>query len=106
MMKPIFSALLAASLLGACSTPQPEHFYTLSGGAVIGLHKLDKTDAGHRADFRPAGAGLLLGVGDGLGNRRRERRQQDRETGDPGGAAACQCMHSHGRILPAAGGSG
>ena len=33
MMKAIFSALLAASLLGACSTPQPEHFYTLSGGS-------------------------------------------------------------------------
>jgi len=33
MMKPIFSALLASVLLGACSTPQPEHFYTLSGGA-------------------------------------------------------------------------
>src|SRR5450830_2035404 len=32
MMKPIFAALLATILLGACSTPQPEHFYTLGGG--------------------------------------------------------------------------
>lgn len=32
-MKTILAALGAAVLLGACSTPQPEHFYTLSGGA-------------------------------------------------------------------------
>lgn len=31
-MKTIFAMLAAAVLLGACSTPQPEHFYTLSGG--------------------------------------------------------------------------
>ena len=35
-MKPVlatFAALLVTVLLVACSTPQPEHFYTLSGGA-------------------------------------------------------------------------
>ena len=35
MRKPIFALLMAAVLLGACSTPQPEHFYTLSGGADV-----------------------------------------------------------------------
>ncbi|MNM25731.1 hypothetical protein D3C81_361840 [compost metagenome] len=34
-MKPILAACTAALLLGACSTPQPEHFYTLSGGADV-----------------------------------------------------------------------
>lgn len=32
-MKTILAALSASLLLGACSTPQPEHFYTLSGGS-------------------------------------------------------------------------
>ena len=32
-MKTILATLGAAVLLGACSTPQPEHFYTLSGGS-------------------------------------------------------------------------
>lgn len=32
-MKTILATLSAAVLLGACSTPQPEHFYTLSGAA-------------------------------------------------------------------------
>ena len=34
-MKSILAACTAAVLLGACSTPQPEHFYTLSGGADV-----------------------------------------------------------------------
>ena len=34
-MKPILAACTAALLLGACSTPQPEYFYTLSGGADV-----------------------------------------------------------------------
>ena len=36
-MKTILAALGAAVLLGACSTPQPEHFYTLSGGSQPNL---------------------------------------------------------------------
>ena len=35
MKKPIFALLAAAILLGGCSTPQPEHFYTLSGGTDV-----------------------------------------------------------------------
>src|SRR5450830_1579536 len=37
MIKPLFKVLAAASLavlLSACSTPQPEYFYTLSGGSA------------------------------------------------------------------------
>ena len=36
-MKTIFAMLAASVLLGACSTPQPEHFYTLSGGGQSNL---------------------------------------------------------------------
>ena len=38
MIKPMFKVMAAASLallLGACSTPQPEYFYTLSGGSAV-----------------------------------------------------------------------